>query len=225
MGLVANAEFYNIYDVIYPNTSNLMILKQERKLYYNYKLYTMFDSRNSSILPTKGNRFYANIKIHTDNFINYKNTFPPVSFMLINERTNVLSKRFTLLQNQAFRFIITDSLPPMFLRSFLGGELQTDLYEYQLPFQGLRFAEVIAENVGLLGFGLRYNLYKKNYVSLLTNIAATFDYLKMNDNIRYIVGAGINYTYLSLLGPLQCTLGYSNQNKTLVSFISLGFRF
>ena len=185
----------------------------------------MFDSRNSSILPTKGNRFYANVKIHTDNFINYKKTFPPISFMLLNERTNVLSKRFTLLQNQAFRFIVSDSLTPMYLRSFVGGELQSDLYEYQLPFQGLRFAEIIAENVAMLGFGLRYNLYKKNYISLLTNVAAIAENFKLNNNISYIVGAGIKYTYLSVLGPLQYTLGYSNQNKTLISFMSLGFQF
>jgi len=224
VGLVANAEVYDIFDIVYP-TNSILSSKPETKVYYNYKLYTMFDSRNSSILPTKGNRFYANIKISTDNFLTYHKTLPLISLMMKNERATVLGKRFTLLQNQGFRFYVTDSLPPTFLQSFLGGELQPDLYEYQLAFEGLRFAEVIAKNVAMAGFGLRYNLYKKNYIALLANVAGSSNDIIFKDKTQYIIGGGINYTYLSLLGPLQYTLGYSNANKTLVSFISLGFRF
>jgi len=225
IGVAANAEIYNIYDIINPPTSIAPNTKSETKVYYNYKLYTMFDSRNSSILPIKGNRFYASVKIHTDNFITYKKELPMLSIMMLNERATKLSKRFTLLQNQAFRVFVTDSLPPTLLRSLLGGEYQADLYEYQLPFHGLRFTEVVAKNVILAGFGLRYNIYKKNFVSILGNVAASSDNFMFKDKTTYIAGAGINYTYLSLLGPMQITLSYSNISKSLISFISLGYRF
>jgi len=225
VGVSTNAEMYNIYDIINPPSYISSNTKSETKIYYNYKLYTMFDSRNSSILPIKGNRFYACVKIHTDNFFTYKKELPMVSLMMMNERAIKLSKRFTLLQNQAFRVFVTDSLPPTLLRTLLGGELQADLYEYQLPFQGLRFTEVVAKNVVLAGFGLRYNIYKKNYVSILANVAASSDFFIFKDKSKYIAGAGINYTYLSLLGPLQWTLSYSNASKSLISSISLGYRF
>ena len=224
VGLVTNAEFYDISDIVI-NDDHSLITKSETKLYYNYKLYTMFDSRNSSILPIRGNRFYANVKVHTDNFITYKKDIPMVSVMMNNERANKLSKRFTFLQNQGFQCFLTDSLPPPLLRSSLGGQYQADLYEYQFPFYGLRFSEVIAKNVIVAGFGLRYNVYKKNYVTLHTNVAAASDYFLFKDKSKYILGVGLEYTYLSLLGPLQYTIGYSNENKTVVSAVSLGFRF
>ena len=148
-----------------------------------------------------------------------------VSVMLHNERAYRLSKRFTLLFNEGVRMFLTDSLPHPMLKTFLGGDYQPDLYTYQFPFQGLRFAQVLSKNVVVFGAGLRYHVYKRHYVSFLPNIAAACDYFIFKDKTNYILGGGINYTYNSIFGPLQYTLSYSNQSKTLISFLSLGYRF
>jgi len=225
IGLAANAEFYDLYDIVYSGIIDSTVLKSQNNVYFNYKLYTIFDSRNSSILPTKGNRFYANIKIHTDNFITYKKEIPFVSLMMKNERATVLNKRFTLLQNQGFRVFLTDSKPPIMLRSFVGGENMNDMYEYLIPFQGLHFSQVITNNIATFSLGLRYNVYKRNYVSIIGNVAASSENYMFKDNANYIAGAAFNYTYISILGPLQYTLSYSNIVKSPISYLSLGYRF
>lgn len=225
IGLTCNAELYDIYDFVYASDYNPGIKKSESKLFYNYKLYSMIDSRNSSILPTKGSKFYACIKIQTDNFLTYKDALPLLSGFIKNEGIINLNKNIALLHTQAARIYVTDSMPHILQSTFLGGVYQPDLYEYQFPFYGLRFAEIITKNMMMTGFDIRCRIYKKNYVSFLINGASVSDYVIFKDKTKYIIGGGINYTYYSLLGPLKYTLSYSNASKAILSYISLGYIF
>jgi NTE family protein len=194
-------------------------------LFYNYKLYAMYDSRNSSVLHTRGSRFYAGVKLITDNFVTYKKTVPLVTAMIKNEAAVKVSNKFTFLHGQASRVFLTSAMPHTLLLTFTGGDYKPDFYEYSLPFYGLRFLEVISKNSLVLMSGLRYQIYKRHYLTLYTNLAAVNNALVAVSSFKLIAGTGLGYTYNSFLGPMQYTLSYSNASKTLIAYVSLGFKF
>jgi len=72
---------------------------------------------------------------------------------------------------------------------------------------------------------LRQRMGSKHYITLAGNFALSDDnFFKILKGNR-IYGCSIGYGLDSMFGPLEASLGYSNQSKDVGFYVNLGFSF
>ena len=92
-----------------------------------------------------------------------------------------------------------------------GGETSGLHFENQMPFIGKTTVESLNDNSSILRCDLRYNFYGKHYVTAMYNAAvfwSKFDEDFLQESIHH--GAGLKYSYNSLLGPISLTAHWTN---------------
>lgn len=117
------------------------------------------------------------------------------------------------------------------LYTLFGGEVEGRHFEQQMPFIG--YASV--ESVGncnfssLLRCDLRYNFYGNHYLTTMYNFLVSWN---VGDSFSYlfdnaIQGAGIKYSYNSLLGPISLTAHWSRRYSVnhFGAYFSFGYTF
>jgi len=94
-----------------------------------------------------------------------------------------------------------------------------------MPFAGIDNLEFTDNSIVVAALKLRQRMGSKNYISLIGNVAVSdnnfFDILKD----KWMYGFSLGYGYDSMFGPLEASLGYSNQSKKVGFYINLGFYF
>jgi NTE family protein len=107
------------------------------------------------------------------------------------------------------------------LTNFYGGEVAGRHYEHQLPFIGINYTQDGAPVMGILRCDIRYNFYKKHYLTAMYNVLyekySTFNY--------YTHGAGLKYSYNSPLGPISLTGQWESLTHKFNAYFSFGYTF
>ena len=108
----------------------------------------------------------------------------------------------------------------------VGGEIEGRHFEEQLPFIGCTQLLTASDHTAVLRCDLRYNIYGKHYLTAMYNAL-----LELYDNIegQYYIkpnhGAGLKYSYNSLIGPISLTGQWSSVTKTFGVYFSFGYTF
>lgn len=111
---------------------------------------------------------------------------------------------------------------------FLGGD--HSLFRQQVPFVGLRDAQIIVDSYTTAMVGLQHNLFSNVFVSLSTNYGY-YNFIKKNTYIsssntnKHILGIGLSAGYFLSKWPLQASVSYSPQMKKLYGGFSIGYAF
>ena len=102
--------------------------------------------------------------------------------------------------------------PLFFENNFIGGHQEGRYTEYQIPFVGVTGLEILPyRTVGVARIDARLNFAKKNYVSAIFNYMRNGDRIFTNQgNFRNSVGAGIQYSFATVMGPLHISIDWSN---------------
>ena len=101
------------------------------------------------------------------------------------------------------------------LRNVCGGEIAGRHFENQMPFVGLTsvddFSIDLTQNTSILRCDLRYNFYGKHYLTAMYNASMPWGLLgtggmNFTDLFHFMAhGAGLKYSYNSILGPASLT--------------------
>ena len=106
------------------------------------------------------------------------------------------------------------------LRNSFGGEIEGRHFESQLPFVGIANVETLGTDPEFLTIArcdLRYNFYGKHYLT------AMYNGLVRNN---YAHGAGLKYSYNSVLGPISLTAQWNNIYQSQFGlYFSFGYTF
>lgn len=147
--------------------------------------------------------------------------------------------RFTIIPHIYGRYVRSivsnaSSIQYYNLRNSFGGEIAGRHFENQMPFIGLTSVEDLnVNNASILRCDLRYNFYGKHYLTAMYNTAIPWGMLgtggmMFSDIFFYMShGAGLKYSYNSLLGPISLTAHWFNreQKNHFGAYFSFGFTF
>lgn len=121
------------------------------------------------------------------------------------------------------------------LRNVGGGEIAGRHFENQMPFIGLTSVEdgLDESNVSILRLDLRYNFYGKHYLTAMYNTSVPWGMLgtggmSFSDIFNFMThGAGLKYSYNSILGPISLTAHWSNyaEKSRFGGYFSFGYTF
>ena len=150
--------------------------------------------------------------------------------------------RFTLIPQLYGRYaacIVSNAPSVQYynLRNVCGGEVAGRHFENQMPFIGMTSIEDISvnltQNTSILRCDLRYNFYGKHYLTAMYNTAVPWGMLGtggmwFTDIFSFMAqGAGLKYSYNSLIGPISLTahwLQYDDVNR-FGAYFSFGYTF
>ena len=150
--------------------------------------------------------------------------------------------RFTIIPQLYGRYaglIVSNSPSVRYynLRNICGGEIAGRHFENQLPFIGLTSVEDVSvdltQNTSILRCDLRYNFYGKHYLTAMYNTSVPWGMLGTGgmafiDIFKYMAhGAGLKYSYNSLLGPISLTAHWFECDglRRFGAYFSFGYTF
>jgi len=137
-----------------------------------------------------------------------------------------LSPTLSWSKNLTIAYIIENN--PYIADRFVVGGIN-EIIRNQVPFAGLNEAEVRTGSIASLQLGLQYKIGKKAYLTGRIN-AALYDFhgsefSKLNAEDNLLTGYGLTFGYNSVIGPIELTAMYCDQDAKMRSGINIGFRF
>ncbi len=200
--------------------SSVLSLKTDQLLSNAYA-YITFDNLDHFYFPYKG--IHLDIEFSVNNDLSDNNKLSPA---LLFKMRNVVP----LSNNAAFLFdvysrSIFSSDYPVIKTTVVGGESYSQYFNYHLPFVGLPPVTLANRytNIGLVG--LRLQVAKNQYVSLLYNLMAQGYDFKELENFTTTGGGGIKYSADTIIGPVDVGIGHSRQYEKPTFSANLGFWF
>lgn len=190
------------------------------KTYFNAFSKIEHNRLNKIYFPTRGTNVSGGAKL----ILNSGNFDPILICDFLFKRARSVSDRITLLYSINSRMILGGN-ESFFHHSYLGGVQQTDYFDNNIPFNGLKRSELMTRSVGVGRLEARLRMWEKIYVSA----SGDFGMYSMDNiflsNQKTIFGFGMNVAYNSVVGPLELNLSFSNKDKDVLPFLSLGYWF
>ena len=139
------------------------------------------------------------------------------------------SGRFTLIPHVYGRFAYVPDIEhaPLNLISMYGSEILGRHIEGQMPFIGVGSIDADStSNLSILRCDLRYNLFGKHYLTAMYNIKIDWPSL-VDGTFSPLHGAGLKYSYNSVLGPVSLTGHWlkANGDSHFGAYFSFGYTF
>ena len=115
------------------------------------------------------------------------------------------------------------------LYNLCGGETSGVHFENQMPFIGKNSVVSIYNNASILRLDLRYNFFGKHYLTAIYNAVTCWDKYIIGANLFFqniYQGAGLKYSYNSVLGPVSLTAQWTNlYYNNFSAYFSFGYTF
>lgn len=135
-------------------------------------------------------------------------------------------ERLTMIPQLYGRLCINESaFAPLW--NTIGGEMIGRHCEGQMPFVGVSHIKKVGDLSTILRFDLRYNIWRNHYFTTIYNM-----FLGLDDSGREretpIVsysGVGLKYSYDSYIGPIGLTAQWSDVNRQISLYFSIGYDF
>lgn len=135
-------------------------------------------------------------------------------------------KSFTIIPQLYGRFCFNESKYAS-LWNTIGGEIRRRHCEGQLPFVGVNHIRKVEDLAIVLRCDLRFNIWRKHYFTAIYNM-----FLGIGDNVQkkdmslvYYSGLGLKYSYDSYIGPIGLTAQWSEINRQISLYFSIGYDF
>lgn len=208
-----------------------IINDKERKLYIDQNNYydsfakAIFDSYDSGLFPKKGFYFEANYKMYlfssdfSDNFKAFSQLYGNIGFAI----TPVNKLTFHLTSDAG----VTIGNNNNFIHDYhLGGNNENFINTF-VPFYGYNVADLNDVSFVKTALEIRYEIFKKNYVSFLGNFSRLDDDLWNGGNIfaDTRTGYAIGYNIETIIGPIELHYSWSPETNNKMWYFNLGFWF
>ena len=158
-------------------------------------------------------------------FTGFPHSFMP--FHTIQADTKVvvpMGERVAFMPSFNFRFLMGHDIPVAYFNA-VGGNLQGRYLDQQIPFVGINQLAAMKNILTVYRADLRVKVAKNNYITAIANYVRTCDFI-----VSYAVGpgnlgAGLEYSYDSIFGPLTFNLHWSDFTNKVGFYISAGYNF
>lgn len=129
-------------------------------------------------------------------------------------------------------------IPQLYCRTIFGNTVYANLWntcggvvaakhtEGQLPFIGENHDNKVSDLACVLRCDLRYNFYKKHYLTATYNHLLGFEPDETNVLLKEsFSGVGLSYSYNSFVGPLSFSVQWSDMSRRVSAYLSIGYDF
>ena len=132
--------------------------------------------------------------------------------------------RFTLLPQAFIRLVIGNDIPLLY-SNVVGGDLRSRYIEQQIPFVGINDPCIMRNDIGVVRLDARYRFGANHYAYLMGNFAYDFRSFEEFQNGQASWGAGVGYSWNTILGPLKAQVFWSSLTNKVGFYLSYGYSF
>lgn len=222
MGLGLRYENFDYKSFLYNTEGHKE--KIDKEGFFSYYATMRYDTKDRKTYPNRGTSIKADLSVYTDNLSTYDGHSPFGAASLWWESVFSPTRRFSVIPSVYGRVLFGQDSPYPYLNA-LGGNGFGRYMDQQMPFEGIRYVEVLPRSVVISKLQLRQRFGKKNYISLNTNYGLADDDLGYIFKGKQLFGMGIGYGYDALLGPIEASLSVSNRTNKLGFYANIGFVF
>ena len=222
-GLGLRFEYYKYKDFLFKKPE-LIGLNVESEHFLSYFAQVHYSTFDKGYFPSKGTEFKAAYSLYTDNMAQY-NDHAPFSALNASWASVIpVTRRFSVIPSIYGRILIGRDFPYP-LQNAIGGDVPGFYIPQQLPFAGVTNLELMDNTIMIASIKFRQRMGAIHYLTLTGNYGLTdsnfFDILKG----KQLFGVSAGYGMDSIFGPLEISLGYSNQTDKGSCFVNLGYYF
>lgn len=131
---------------------------------------------------------------------------------------------FAFIPSANARFLLGSEIPVAYFNA-VGGSLPKRYVDQQVPFIGVTNLHAMKNIMTMVRTDFRFKIVKNHYVTGIFNYLRDCDYFK-----DYLVGlgyfgAGVEYAFDTIFGPLKANIHWSNMTNKVGFYISAGYNF
>ena len=222
-GLGFRCEYYKYKDFLYKKPE-FIGLDVESEHFLSYFAQVHYNTYDKGYFPSKGSDFKAAYSLYTDNMAQYNEQAPFSALSASWASVIPATRRFSIIPSIYGRVLIGKGIPYP-LKNAIGGEVYGFYIPQQLPFAGVTNMELMENSIIITSLKFRQRMGSIHYLTLTGNYGLTdshfFEILKG----KQLFGISAGYGMDSVFGPLEISLGYSNQTDKGSCFVNLGYYF
>lgn len=133
-------------------------------------------------------------------------------------------KVFAFIPSVNARFLFGDDVPVAYFNA-MGGSLAGRYVDQQMPFVGVTNLSAMKNILTIFRTDYRFRIAKNHYVAGILNYARDCDrFSEYGKGLGYF-GAGAEYSYDTIFGPLTFNVHWSNLTKKVGIYLSAGYSF
>ena len=132
--------------------------------------------------------------------------------------------RLVFIPSVNFRFLLGDEIPVAYF-NVVGGSLPGRYIDQQMPFIGVTNLSAMKNILTIYRADLRFKLMKNHYITGIFNYARDCDDFSEYAYGAGYMGAGVEYSYDTIFGPLSARVQWSDITNKLGFFLSAGYSF
>lgn len=180
------------------------------------------DTFDDGHFPTKGVKAYAGYAWTFAGFPKDFNNFHTISAGV--KGVVPVGDVFAFIPYGNLRFLLGHEVPVAYFNA-IGGSLQGRYVDQQMPFMGVTNLWAMKNLLTMAGMDFRFKLYRNHYLSGIVNYARDCDHFDTYlEGLGYF-GAGVEYAYDTIFGPLKANIHWSNMTNKVGFYISAGYNF
>ena len=222
-GLGFRVECYKYKDFLFKKPE-FIGLDVESEHFLSYFAQAHYNTYDKGYFPSKGSDFKAAYSLYTDNMAQYNEQAPFSALSASWASVIPATRRFSIIPSIYGRVLIGKGIPYP-LKNAIGGEVYGFYIPQQLPFAGVTNMELMENSIIITSLKFRQRMGSIHYLTLTGNYGLTdshfFEILKG----KQLFGISAGYGMDSVFGPLEISLGYSNQTDKGSCFVNLGYYF
>ena len=222
-GLGFRFEYYKYKDFLFKKPE-FIGLDVESEHFLSYFAQVHYNTYDKGYFPSKGSDFKAAYSLYTDNMAQYNEQAPFSALSASWASVIPATRRFSIIPSIYGRVLIGKGIPYP-LKNAIGGEVYGFYIPQQLPFAGVTNMELMENSIIITSLKFRQRMGSIHYLTLTGNYGLTdrhfFEILIGNQLFGISAGYGMD----SVFGPLEISLGYSNQTDKGSCFVNLGYYF
>ncbi len=135
-----------------------------------------------------------------------------------------IGSRFALIPYLNARMLFGQDVPVAYFNA-LGGSLAGRYVDQQIPFIGITNLSAMKNILTVFGMDMRVRLARNHYLTGIVNYARDSDsFIGYGKGLGYF-GAGIEYAFDTIFGPIKGNLHWSNITNKVGVYLSAGFDF
>lgn len=135
-----------------------------------------------------------------------------------------VGKVFAFIPSFNVRFLFGEEVPVPFFNA-IGGSLAGRYVDQQMPFIGITNLSMMKNILTVFRTDYRFRLVKNHYITGIVNYARDCDHFKSYaEGVGYF-GAGIEYAYDTIFGPIKANVHWSNITNKAGVYLSAGYNF
>ena len=176
--------------------------------------------------PTRGISLGA-----TYEFIFHKSSSPdfsPVHVAALDvHQVLPLGKYVAFIPGFHARAVLDNDIFNIYQKNYIGGYMSGRYVDHRIPFPGFAEAAVVGDYAGVVDATLRINPVKNFYVSAIAAALKDADRLEdITSDLRpTALGAAVEFSYKTILGPLKATVHWSDITSRVGAYLSFGYDF